>query len=352
MTLENTLTKKNSEIFLENFCEKDVESDKDYPINKNLAATTKNLFRQYGYKSYQQKLEGLSKEQLEKLYDFFTDSFLKNPKKLIILNENEGQGIVSLKEFPLISSLFSIKAFSIKDFYASQKLDHQKRREIYEKLTQWITKQCGQTSYLMTIRLAIEDNLGAEVLSQAGFYFVAGESIFLKTMKENDFPKDFHKITENIRPYREGDLEKMKCISTESHTIGRFQYDTRFQLKETQAIYTKTLEKSTEHPHHKIFIYEHLGEIAGYITVIENDSLFKKTGKKYGSLDYICVKNNQKKKGIGYALNLAGMHHLFSNHFSTLYVKTLSHNYPAIHLLTKSGFTLASSNLLYHLTER
>lgn len=320
------------------------------PSQKELARA---LFSNYSYKDYQQKLEKLSPENLKQLIDFFADHFLKQKKRLLLEDgEENALGLVSLRDFSLLSSVLKLDAFLVRDFYASQQLKLEKRRETYKKMTQWLQDQyCNKPSFA-SARIAIEDNLAISALTEANFYYVTSESLFCKTLTKNDFPKNFESMITNIRPYKQGDLQQIKSIACENHKIGKFHCDVNFSHEEIKTIYVKTLESSLKCDRHKVFVYALGEEVIGFITVIENKSLSEKLGRGYGSLDYICVKKDHQKSGVGLALNLFGMDYLFKRHCATLYVKTLSHNYPAINLLNKSGFSLASTSLIYHYLRR
>ena len=344
-------TKKQAAPTLDSTAPVQKQSSQKELAQKELA---RDLFSQYSYKDYQQKLEKLSPENLKQLIDFFSDHFLKEKKRFLLLNSNEEKalGLVSLRDFSLLSSVLKLNAFLVKDFYASQQLNLQNRRETYKKMAKWLQNQYKNAPSFASARVAIEDNLAVSALSEANFYYVTSESLFCKTITKDDFPKNFESMITNIRPYKPSDLEKIKSIACENHKIGKFHCDTNFSHEEIKTIYVKTLESSLKCDRHKVFVYALGEEVIGFITIIENKSLSEKLQRGYGSLDYICVKKDYQKGGIGLALNLFGMNYLHKRHCSTLYVKTLSHNYPAINLLNKSNFSLASTSLIYHYLKR
>ena len=201
-------------------------------------------------------------------------------------------------------------------------------------------------------KVAIQDSHAIEELYACGFNYVASESIFslhLTQQKIAALRCDADKaLDQRIRLAKPSDHEAIKQIACTNHDINKFHLDASISPETSAVIYKKTIEASISNPNHTILVNEEKGDITGFITVIFNATLSKLMGRNYGSLDYISVKNECRQKGIGLALNNAGLNHLANQNCQVVSVKTLSHNYAACNLLLANQFKLASSSLILH----
>ena len=314
---------------------------------KQLFLQAKEIYQAYTYKNYQQKIEKLTPDQLSSLYDFFSEGFVKEEVKSLFVENGRTVGICSVKPFNILNPILNTHSFLVRDFYASQQLSHQKRLHVYSKLIEFFEQNLPKKNFI-SARIPSDDSAAVEILCKSNFRYITSETLFYKPISEKLQDEAETSEVAHIRPFRDEDLPSVKAIASENHDISKFHCDQTFDNKQTEAIYLSTLEQSLKSPRHHIFVHEKNNEIGGFVTVIKNQILSKKLGTGYGSLDYICVKREIRKKGVGLALNSAGIQYLKKSGCKNLYVKTLSHNYSAIKLLTKSGFSSVSHALILH----
>jgi len=97
-----------------------------------------------------------------------------------------------------------------------------------------------------------------------------------------------------------------------------------------------------------VFVAGKPGDVQGFIVGKINVNFSNVVGLRCGSLDFIGVRPEFRRKGIGEALNCAALGWMASMGVTFAGVRTLASNYPALKTCLASDFRISSTSLHFH----
>lgn len=369
------------------------------------------LFKSYPYKRYQHSRQFLDTKKLVKTYaGAFRRANIQTTIKASIQtktqhaaaatasNKQEAGGkpilaAATALPFTLLSKVLGLACFSLQNFLALPAKDlalascscyPETRGFLYGKLYENILEsikahaqaqareQVAGQRYFLSAKIASGDKDAVKALTSHGFSYVAVESVFTKVFDEDYINHVCDPLLAEVQKqgYRflrasEADSSELLTLVAENPYMNRYHLDENISEQAVARIYMETLSESFKNPLHHVLICRKGEELAGFLSVIQNENLKKfsllakdskraASGKRYdcsysyGSLDYIIVNKTMRHRQVAQALCLAGLKKLFKKDKAVVSVKTLLDNYAAVNLLLKCQFSLSSSNVLLH----
>ncbi len=144
-----------------------------------------------------------------------------------------------------------------------------------------------------------------------------------------------------IRGFAEQDIPALRKIAQRSHRDSRFYYDGRFPAAKCDELFEIWIDKSCHGAAQNVFVAEHEGAPAGYITCHLDDPAA-------GQIGLISVQGDIQGKGLGKDLVCQAMNWFAGQDIKTVRVVTQGRNTRAQRLYQRCGFVTRSMELWYH----
>lgn len=144
----------------------------------------------------------------------------------------------------------------------------------------------------------------------------------------------------SVRPFRPGDLAALREIARVSHRDSRFYYDGRFDAARCDELYATWIERSAAGWANAVFVAEHGGAPAGYISCHISGT--------DGSIGLIAVGEQARGRGLGQALVQTALDYFGREGMQRALVVTQGRNTGSQRLYQRCGFVTESVNLWYH----
>jgi len=131
------------------------------------------LFNQYKFKYFQQKIQNINRKRIIK---FYIDNFLNSSYKFISYDNQEPIGLISFSKVKFLDKYFKKNIYIVKDFLA---VDSSK--EIYSDLLKNVNYK--NIDFLM-IKVPVSDYNAINTLTKTGFYYVCTETYLSLNIKK------------------------------------------------------------------------------------------------------------------------------------------------------------------------
>lgn len=143
-----------------------------------------------------------------------------------------------------------------------------------------------------------------------------------------------------VRPFQPGDLDSLRAMAANSHRDTRFYFDGNFLREQCDELYATWIQRSTEDFADAVFVAEHGGKPAGYISChLKGED---------GSIGLIAVHSNAHGQGLGFALVRAALAYFRAHGMRRALVVTQGRNIASQRLYQRAGFRTESVGLWYH----
>jgi ribosomal protein S18 acetylase RimI-like enzyme len=146
---------------------------------------------------------------------------------------------------------------------------------------------------------------------------------------------------DSMRLWREPDIDELARIAAASHLDTRFYYDGRFPRERCDELYRVWIERSCRGWADAVFVAEHRGRPAGYISCHLSSS-------EAGSIGLIGVASEARGCGLGKSLVQAALRFFWDNGRRYTTVVTQGRNLASQRLYQRCGFVTQSVALYYH----
>ncbi len=143
-----------------------------------------------------------------------------------------------------------------------------------------------------------------------------------------------------IRTATEGDIDGLARIAETSHTDSRFYYDPGFPREHCDALYRTWIERSCRGYAQQVFVADHEGVAAGYITCHKDEDA--------GRIGLLAVAEAARGGGLGSRLISAALQYFAASGFDQTTVVTQGRNTAAQRLYIRHGFLPQSTEVWYH----
>jgi dTDP-4-amino-4,6-dideoxy-D-galactose acyltransferase len=144
-----------------------------------------------------------------------------------------------------------------------------------------------------------------------------------------------------IRLARESDIPDLRLIAALSHTDSRFYADGRFARERCDELYATWIEKSCRGWADAVFVAEHEGTPAGYLSCHERES-----GR--GEIGLVGIAARAQGRGLGRKLLGSALHWFAQRGLERASVVTQGRNVAAQRLYQSAGFRTAAVQLWHH----
>lgn len=144
-----------------------------------------------------------------------------------------------------------------------------------------------------------------------------------------------------IRPCTAKDLDALRAVARTNHRHSRFYFDERFAPERCDDLYGRWLEESLRGFADAVWVADHDGEVAGYLTVHR-----RRDGT--GDIGLVGVSESARGRGVGSRLLEETLRWAASEGLSRMDVVTQGRNLGAQRFYQRQGFTTRSLELWYH----
>jgi dTDP-4-amino-4,6-dideoxy-D-galactose acyltransferase len=144
-----------------------------------------------------------------------------------------------------------------------------------------------------------------------------------------------------IRNAREADVPALRAIAAASHTDSRFYADERFDRARCDELYATWIEKSCRGWADAVFVAEHDGRAAGYVTC-------HLRAARRGEIGLLGVAAAAHGRGLGRALVASALGWFAERDIERASVVTQARNVAAQRLYQSSGFRTSAVELWHH----
>jgi dTDP-4-amino-4,6-dideoxy-D-galactose acyltransferase len=204
----------------------------------------------------------------------------------------------------------------------------------------------------MTVERAAEVDAWAAANDVACLYFLAGEDAATAHAAEDAGyrlmdvrvglarPAAPGEDDERVRPFETGDLEILRAIARTSHRATRFYADPRFPLDLCDDLYDVWITRSAEGWADAVFVAEHDGRQAGYLTV--------HAGEERASIGLFAVGEDARGSGLGAALVERGVAWAHEHGYGEIAVVTQGRSAAALRVYERRGFMVETLGFWFH----
>lgn len=154
---------------------------------------------------------------------------------------------------------------------------------------------------------------------------------------ENEFP---------IRLYQPDDREDVLRIASQSHSENHLFYDPHLPTEAARSIFKTWVEKCLDGLAYQVWIAEYDSRVVGFTTILNPRRINDALGTRIAVLDFIVIDDTVKGQGLGSKFLLA-VHREVAREFNQIELRTTATNYPALHLYTKHGYRIVSSDQVF-----
>jgi ribosomal protein S18 acetylase RimI-like enzyme len=182
-----------------------------------------------------------------------------------------------------------------------------------------------------------------KLVSERGFRFVDARLTLDRSVATDGTPRPSPGgVPVLVRLAAAADLPALRDIAVASHVRSRFWVDERFDRRACARLYATWIEKSCEGWADAVWVAEHEGRAAGYL------SCHRREGDR-GEIGLVGVAEIAKGRGLGRALVERGLAWFREAGCAKVSVVTQGANVPAQRLYQAAGFQSASVEFWHHL---
>jgi ribosomal protein S18 acetylase RimI-like enzyme len=145
-----------------------------------------------------------------------------------------------------------------------------------------------------------------------------------------------------IRQFRAGDIPALQNLAAGAFTLSRFSADPFFRPDQVQAFHREWVKNLCHGLAQAVLVCEVEGRVAGFVSCALSDG--------EGRIPLIATDGRFRRQGIGRALMRAALRWFAAAGAKVAHVKTQAHNYPALALYHRAGFTVSRTELTFSTT--
>jgi ribosomal protein S18 acetylase RimI-like enzyme len=308
------------------------------PYDTSTEDGARKLFLEYPHKNYQLQTMGIAKESMAA----YLEKTLREPGVQTICLRDNGSlvGLVALQFLPWMSEHFGMRMYAVRHLLARSD-----NRLVCTRLLRFVIEELVDVDFL-DCRVAVDDIHSAHALEVCGFRYV-GTEIFLgqklQGPAEADVPNDVE-----VGPCKAFDCEEVLDIVEETHVHNRFVYDPLITERAARSLFRRLVEKCFDRSQFRVLVARSRNRVHGFLVSKMNSGFQDAVGVRTGSLDFIGVRPDMRKNGVGAALNRVALAAMVRDGVSYVGVRTLANNYPALRNCLTTGFSVTSSSLHFH----
>jgi ribosomal protein S18 acetylase RimI-like enzyme len=308
------------------------------PYDKGTADGARSLFFEYPHKDYQLGIMGISKDRMA---DYLETTLRETGVQTICLRDNGSLvGLVALQFLPWMSEHFGMRMYAVRHLLARSDSPLMRTR-----LLRFVIEELDDVDFL-DCRVAVDDIYSAHALEVCGFRYV-GTEIFLGQKLQN-LPQACANPAVEVGPCEAVNREEVLKIVEETHVHNRFVYDPLITETAARSLFRRLVQKCFDQSQFKVLVAKLRDRVQGFLVSKTNSGFQDAVGLRTGSLDFIGVRPDTRKKGVGASLNRVALQAMAQERVTYVGVRTLANNYPALRNCLSTGFSVTSSSLHFH----
>ena len=285
-------------------------------------------------------------EDKSSLITQLNDSYSSETKYSIAAKEvDEIVGVAIFERLKWDTEHFGINIGRINEIIAWEE-GYRKELAVKDEMLRFIDKKCVKDEIACVYcRVDINDFSSIHSLESNGFRMVDVLATFCFDYRKSKALQELHQkkrpfINEiTVRPWEEGDLEKLGNIASSSYIYDRFHSDPMFPKDKSDKFHEKWIVNCCNSLADEVLVATSDDELLGFITC-------KVKGAK-GLIDMVGVSKDMQKKGTGAMLVNTALE-WFKDRVDVVEVGTQNRNIPAMKLYINAGFMHISSKLTFH----
>lgn len=308
------------------------------------------LIRSYPFKEYQTNYYGVDRNKLDEFNIHRIRATVQSEASncySVIRPDGHLAGAFVLNASTWHTDLFGIKYFKVGSVWATS--DHYKPDIVKAIVT--AGEQAG--AELLDLRTDADDLPLAQALEDAGGDLLGMSVKYASRSKDldkisSDSYADSQKEDVAVRPAEEGDLDWIREVAEESHSVSYF-FNSRFLPPDkTHQLFSLWAQRCEKGLADAVLVMTVEDQPAGFVTLLLPRSLSEPLGKSFGVLDFIAVSSRFKGRGLGKRLALEAFRWL-AERSDLLEARTMVNNFPAQTLYIKLGFRVIAADIHFHI---
>jgi ribosomal protein S18 acetylase RimI-like enzyme len=308
------------------------------PYNTSTEDGARQLFFEYPHKNYQLRTMGVSKHRMAA----YLEKTLSAPCVQTICLRDNGSlvGLVALQFLPWMSEHFGMRMYAVRHLLARSGSPL-----VHTRLLRFVIEELDDVDFL-DCRVAVDDIYSAHALEVCGFRYVGAETFLgqkLQSLRRYDVT-----TTVEVGPCEVHDRDDVLNIVEETHVHNRFVYDPLITERAARSLFRRLVENCFDQPQFQVLVAKSSDGVQGFLVSKNNRGFHDAVGIRTGSLDFIGVRPEARKNGIGAALNRVALLAMAQEGVTYVGVRTLANNYPALRNCLTTGFSVTSSSLHFH----
>lgn len=301
------------------------------------------LLRDFPYKAFQQKVQGLNAEAL---LAFFVDG-MKNSladgsmATWVVKKDQDILGVASLGPNAWHSRSYNCNIGRCNSF-----LSYKSPEICTPLLCNAILEEArGRKFDMVSLRIDGNEFENLHLLESAGFRLI---DVSVKMSSEIKSTARSAPAGIRIRPYQEGDREQVVRISGDAHTFNHFFNDERLEREATRALFRAWVERCIDSLAKHVFVAEDETQgVVGFVTYLVNERLNRELGVRVVVLDYVVLDSSFQGRGLGPVLMEHSLQSL-AKEYDQVELRTSHNNYPALALYNRYGMRIVSTDFQLH----
>jgi ribosomal protein S18 acetylase RimI-like enzyme len=308
------------------------------PYDTSTEDGAQKLFLEYPHKNYQLQTMGISKDRMAA----YLETTLREPGVQTICLRGNGSlvGLVALQFLPWMSEHFGMRMYAVRHLLARSGSPL-----VHIRLLRFVIEELADVDFL-DCRVAVDDIYSAHALEMCGFRYV-GTEIFLGQKLQSLGQADVTTAVE-VGPCEALDREEVLNIVEETHVHNRFVYDPLITELAARSLFRRLVQKCFDQSQFQVLVAKSRDRVQGFLVSKTNKGFHDAVGVRTASLDFIGVRPEVRKNGIGAALNRVALIDMAQERVTYVGVRTLANNYPALRNCLTTGFSVTSSSLRFH----
>lgn len=308
------------------------------PYDTSTEDGARKLFLEYPHKNYQLHTMGIAKESMAA----YLEKTLREPGVQTICLRDNGSlvGLIALEFLPWMSEHFGMRMYAVRHL-----LGRSDNPLVCSRLLRFVIEELVDVDFL-DCRVAVDDIHSAHALEVCGFRYV-GTEIFLGQKLQGPYQASSPDAVE-VCPCQGQDRDEVLDIVEETHVHNRFVYDPLITERAARSLFRRLVQKCFDKSQFQVLVAKSGNRVQGFLVSKMNNGFHDVVGVKTGSLDFIGVRPDMRKNGVGASLNRVALHTMARERVSYVGVRTLANNYPALRNCLTTGFSVTSSSLHFH----
>jgi ribosomal protein S18 acetylase RimI-like enzyme len=305
----------------------------------------KTLLRDYPYRAFQQRRQNIDRDRLaDMLWDQLKGGLNDASKDHVVAIEgSKTVGAAGLIPDSWHSEIFGLKMGKIQPL-----LIYPAPRQAGPPLLEAILAHARHRNYAhLSCRVDASDWAAIQLLEGAGFHLVDGSQKLTRRLIGNRFETLPSPEGIEMGPMRDGDIEGLATIATDTHDTNHFFNDPSLGAENARRLFAEWVRRCCRGLARHVFVVRHRDEPVAFVTYLGADSLKKHLALNLIVLDFIVTHRSWQGKGIAPWLLSESLNAL-DGRYDWVELRTSFNNYPALSLYHRLGFDTIASDVILH----